>query len=362
MSFKPQPLKELNQRRVSPLRTYRCEMNFKKFLDFVIQIKGHPFLVKNKELILVTFFVLNFLIIVFYFLFFSAPAEFPKNHVFSIEEGENLNSISLYLKEKNIIKSTFWFKTISYISLNQKGVLSGDYIFNEKLNLFDLISTLTRGDYGLSPTTITIPEGSTVDEISQILKNRIPDFNKEYFLEKASDKEGYLFPDTYKFLPNVKPEQIIREMENNFKEKTFSLKEEADASGRSFEDIIIMASILEEETKEKEDREIVSGLLWERINIGMPLQVDAVFIYYNGKNSYQLTLDDLREDHPYNTYTNLGLPPTPISNPGLESITAALRPTKSNYLFYLSDRSGKIYYAVDFAGHQRNRALYLNSY
>jgi UPF0755 protein len=121
-----------------------------------------------------------------------------------------------------------------------------------------------------------------------------------------------------------------------------------------------MASIIERETRTAEDRRLVSGILWKRISIGMPLQVDATFEYYTKYNTYTVTKQVMREDSPYNTYTNKGLPPTPIANPGLDSIIAALKPTASPYLYYLTGRDGKMYYATDFAGHKKNRRLYLD--
>ena len=121
-----------------------------------------------------------------------------------------------------------------------------------------------------------------------------------------------------------------------------------------------MASILEKEARKREDREIISGILWKRIEIGMALQVDAPFVYYNGKGTYNLTTKDLKTDSPYNTYTRKGLPVGPIGNPGIDSILAAIYPKSSPYLFYLSDRDGNIYYSANFEKHKKNKILYIN--
>jgi len=122
-----------------------------------------------------------------------------------------------------------------------------------------------------------------------------------------------------------------------------------------------MASILEGEALTTSDRKLVAGVLWRRLEIGMPLQVDATFSYVNGKTTFELTLDDLKIDSPYNTYKYKGLPPTPINNPGLNSINAALYPTKTKYLYFLSGNDGKMHYARTFEEHKRNRQLYLNN-
>ena len=147
-------------------------------------------------------------------------------------------------------------------------------------------------------------------------------------------------------------------MEDNFEAKINSLSAFATTT-RSKEDIIIMASILENETRTPEDRRIVSGILWKRLKLGMPLQVDASFVYVNGKNTYELTANDLKIDSPYNTYKYQGLPPGPIGNPGLDSILAALNPTTTKYLYFLSSLDGKMYYAQTFEQHKKNRELYL---
>ncbi|MFA4890318.1 MAG: endolytic transglycosylase MltG [Candidatus Paceibacterota bacterium] len=172
---------------------------------------------------------------------------------------------------------------------------------------------------------ITIPEGYTTKDIAERLKN-FRNFNKEEFLKIAEDKEGYLFPDTYFFTSKEMPEEIIEKMENNFKVK----------AGDVQKDILIMASIIEKEARNKEDRRIISGILWKRLKINMPLQVD-VSLY---------------------TYDNKGLPPMPICNPGLDAIDAAKNPVDSKYWYYLSDKKGVTHFARTFEEHKRNRAKY----
>ncbi len=148
-------------------------------------------------------------------------------------------------------------------------------------------------------------------------------------------------------------------MHQTFKKRIATLTSEVEKFGKPVSEIVILASLLEEEASTSEDRRIVSGILWKRLSMGMLLQVDATFQYINGKGSLELTLDDLKIDSPYNTYKYKGLPPTPISNPGLDSIRAAVIPTKTNYLYYLSERDGTMHYATTFAEHLRNKARYL---
>jgi UPF0755 protein len=133
------------------------------------------------------------------------------------------------------------------------------------------------------------------------------------------------------------------------------------AFGKPQSQIIIMASILEKEAPDTKDREIISGILWKRISIGMPLQVDSVFPYIIGVNSLQLTKADLATTSPYNTYLYKGLPPGPISNPSLDAILAAAQPTKTNYLYYLSDLKGNMHYCATYACQLANQRKYLGN-
>ena len=120
-----------------------------------------------------------------------------------------------------------------------------------------------------------------------------------------------------------------------------------------------MASIIEREAITPEARRIVSGILWKRIKMGMPLQVDATFAYVNGKNTYELTAEDLHIDSKYNTYEYKGLPPGPICNPGLDSIIATIEPTATPYLYYLSEKNGTMHYAKTFEEHKMNKVKYM---
>jgi UPF0755 protein len=238
-------------------------------------------------------------------------------------------------------------------------IKAGDYYFERRVGIVHVALRLSHGAYGTKPVKITVPEGYNVYDIGILLESKLPHVNAKAFSIAAKPSEGYLFPDTYYFLPRVASTDIIDLMKDNFKAKIESIKEAIATFGRPVKDVIIMASLLEEEARTDESRRIIAGILWKRLTIGMPLQVDAAFQYVNGKNTYQLTLDDLQADSPYNTYKYKGLPAGPISNPGLAAITAAVTPVQTKYLYYLSDKKGTLHYAENFEGHQRNRELYL---
>ncbi|MFA6273037.1 MAG: endolytic transglycosylase MltG [Candidatus Paceibacterota bacterium] len=293
------------------------------------------------------------------YFFFNYPANFPKNTLLSVEKGVTIRQTANFLEQNNFITSPFWFIAFNRMLSGGHGVLAGDYFFGKPQNLFTISRRLSRGDFGLTPVVVFIPEGSSVKEIAAILDKVLPSFDEAEFIKKAEDKEGYLFPDTYNFSPNIKPLAVIEAMEKNFNEKIVSLEEKISAFGRPLKEVIIMASLLEEEARKLETKQMISGILWKRIEIGMPLQVDASFQYVNGKNSFNLTTEDLATDSPYNTYTRKGLPPGPITNPGLDSILAAVTPTESQYLYFLTDKDGVMHYAVTHDQHVANKTKYL---
>jgi UPF0755 protein len=244
--------------------------------------------------------------------------------------------------------------------LGQKRIIAGDYYFEKPVTVFTVVSRLLKGDFGLVQRGVLITEGLNSTEIAEVIIKTIPKFDKDGFISEAKKHEGYLFPDTYFFAPNEKPENVIAVMRENFARSTASLAEDIEKSAKSLEDIVIVASIVEDETHTIENKRIVAGILWKRLKMGMPLQMDSTLRYVSGKASHEITKEELEdEDNPYNTYANKGLPPTPVSNPGVDAIRAAIAPTNTKYLYFLSDSNGGMHYAVDFAGHKANREAYL---
>lgn len=297
---------------------------------------------------------------IFGYILFVPPAGFPVGRVVRVEEGMTLVQVSNLLQKENVIRSRILFEFSVVLIAGDKNIIAGDYYFSNPLSVFGVAKRLSSGEYGLTPKKILIPEGATIADMAKLYSARFPKITEEEFLDAATGKEGYLFPDTYLFLPNVQADQVVKEMEKNFKTKIASIQDVIDGSERSLSDIVIMASIIEKEARKYKTKEIISGILWRRIDIGMPLQVDAAFLYINGKSTYDLTLTDLATDSPYNTYKYKGLPVGPISNPGLDSIKAAAQPKETSYLYYLSDRSGVMHYSDDFEQHKANKRLYLN--
>ena len=280
------------------------------------------------------------------YFFLSAPKDFPSGETIVIEKGTGLAEISGKLKKEGFIKNKYAFALYARVFNKSKKIKYGKYLFNEPVSIFSLLSRFTKGEFGFKPVKVTVAEGLTVKKIAELLGD-FENFDKEEFLEKTGKLEGYLFPDTYLFLPFAETEQIIGTMTDNFKKK----------AGDVGKDIVIMASLIEKEVPDIGDRKIVSGILWKRLKLGMALQVDAVFPYITGKQ--KVLSDDLKIDSPYNTYLHKGLPPGPISNPGLDAVEAAKNPQETSYLYYLSGKDGKTHFAKTFAEHLKNKEKYL---
>lgn len=209
----------------------------------------------------------------------------------------------------------------------------------------------------------TIPEGSTVYDIDRILSDAGVISRGDLIAANASTSlEGKLFPDTYNFFPSSTASAVIQKFSNNFEAKAaplFAVDE------KNAERDLTIASILEKEVASSTDRAIVAGIILKRLDAGMALNVDATLCYAKqiaaaGTSCYPLTPADFQSNSPYNTYTHQGLPPTPISNPGVDAIQAALHPQASPYWYYLSDpKTGKTIYAKTLEQQNANRRKYL---
>lgn len=299
-------------------------------------------------------------VIGFYGIFFSSPAEFPKDTVIRISKGSSISQVSSTLTDKKLIRSKPVFKALAVMS-ESGTIVAGDYKFPRRANAFSIARRLTRGEYGIDPIKVTVHEGLNSREIAKLLEKRVPVFDKVSFLKLVEDKEGKLFPDTYFIKPSDDEGDIVAMMLNNFEQHIKDFEVDIRQSGRSATEILTMASIIEGEARSYETRRMVSGILWNRVEEDMKLQVDVVFPYIMDKYSLQLTVDDLMIDSPYNTYRYKGLPPGPISNPGVDAIKAALDPAKTSYFYYLSDRNGEMHYAPNYKSHMANRDKYLGS-
>ncbi len=295
-----------------------------------------------------------------YYFFASPPGVFSGEVQLDIDRGRSVLSIAKELEDKGIVRSGKVTANLLVYMGAEKKLKAGIYVFKKPQSVFVITKRLITGDFGYIPVRMTVPEGTNYMQLARIINQKYPAFATSTLEKKLQPLEGYLFPETYFFPPMATEDDIIQKMRDTFDRKIKSIEDKVNNSGKSLKDILIMASILEEEVQTTKDRKMVADLLYRRMEIGMPLQVDATLGYVTGKGSALLTLKDLRTDGPYNTYTNKGLPPTPISNPGLDTILAVIEPEANEYLFYLSDKDGITHFAKTYAEHLKYKKQYID--
>ena len=257
--------------------------------------------------------------------------------------------------------------------------MAGEYTVSGSQPIAEIAHMLTRGNVKEAPQDkrITFPEGWTAkmmadrltaaglpgEEFLQIAKKPSAELVGEFSflasLPPGASLEGFLFPDTYLFAPDATGEVIVRTLLENFDKKVDQeLRTAAKSSGHTFFEVITLASIVEEEGRSENDRQMISDIFWKRIAIGQPLQSDATVNYILGTFKDQPTLKDLGTNSPYNTYMNAGLPPGPISNPGLVSIRAAIYPKDNPYFYFLNNpETRETIFSRTFEEHKQNRIL-----
>jgi len=305
--------------------------------------------------------LIGFLILfILYGVLISPPQNYPENDMVVIPRGASISTTAYLLQSRGIIRSRTLF-SVFVMMQGERGVIAGGYLFDRPQTVLRIAQRLAKGDHKLNSIRVTFAEGLSNDQLADLCAKTLPLCKKAEFLERAKGSEGYLFPDTYFFLQSTDAAEVVDTLKETFTRRLAPLDKEIRSFGKSKSDIVIMASILEKEGQNFENRVNIASILWKRIGIGMPLQADATLDFALNKNTYELTLKDLATTSPYNTYKYKGLPPTPITNPGLESIKAALSAKPTKYIFYLTSRGGTFYYAETFEKHLENKARYLNA-
>jgi len=289
-------------------------------------------------------------------------AQDPANkssQIFVVAKGEGVREIANSLKTKGLIKDPIvFFLQTKRLGLD-KDLEAGDFRLSPSMDLYTIIQNLTHGTLDI---WVTIPEGIRAEEIANILKKDIPSY-KPGWKETLATREGYLFPDTYLIPRDADINLVMSILYNNFGNKYTGV--DGGKSGLTQQEIVTIASLIEREAKFAQDRPLVASVILNRLGIGMKLDIDATVQYALGWEEDEkrwwkknLTINDLKISSPYNTYRNVGLPPTPISNPGLSSIMAVINPSKTNYLFYISDKSGHLHFAKTIEEHNANIQKY----
>lgn len=296
---------------------------------------------------------------------------------YTVPTGASLGTVADGLDEAGLIRSPAAFALYARWKGSDRLVRAGTYVLQPSMSPAEILSVLTGG--AAREVSITIPEGFTVEDIDALMAAKgftatgaivacakTCDFAEFTFLPGGSDGpggrlEGYLYPDTY-FVggEGSDPEAFLGRLLSTFESKVVDgLRDDIAASGKTLDDVVIMASLVEKEAAGDDERPTIAGILWKRLDIGMILGVDAAVRYAVGKRTEPLTNADLDSPSPYNIRAKQGLPPGPIANPGLASIRATLKPETTEYLYYLHGIDGQIRYARTNEEHNQNRARYL---
>lgn len=297
----------------------------------------------------------------------------------TIEQGTSLDGIATLLEEKGLIRSASAFQAYVRLQGLQGSLQAGSFIIKSSHSVADIVEILQSGK--AEEMAITIPEGYTVTDIDALLAEKellnpgeflncaqacdVSEFTflpePTGWLDRSGNVEGYLFPDTYFVVAeSFTAEKFLRRLLTTFQLKIVRGKQsELAASPYTLDQIVNMASLIEEEASNDEERPVIAGILWKRFDAGMGLGVDATVRYVVNKPTAAITIADLNDNSPYNTRKFKGLPPSPIANAGIQSIQAALEPKKTNYWYYLHGNDGEIRYARTNEEHNINRNTYL---
>jgi UPF0755 protein len=292
---------------------------------------------------------------------------------FVIPKGRSAMEIGNKLHAEGLVKSPFAFKVYVQVTGKSKSMQAGEFRLSPSFSLFEIVDQLSKGPVEL---WVTIPEGLRQEEIVkkfieglEIDSEKAAGFRQQFLIE-SEEKEGYLFPDTYLFPRSASASAVVSKMTSTFdKRLNLQLQEETQTSELSLSEVVVLASIIERETKTKQERSIVAGILIKRLENDWPIQADATVQYAVASNNCKgkidcdwwpiLTREDLEIDSSHNTYKYSGLPTSPICNPGIISIKAALNPESSPYWYYIHDPEGKIHYAKTLKEHNANIVKYL---
>lgn len=286
------------------------------------------------------------------------PADFPLGTAVNVSRGLSAGAVADVLHDAKVVRSSDLLYLTLILYHDPSSVQAGLYVFDRPLSVFEVADRITSAGIGGDRlVAVTLPEGFTAREFAAIAAIDLPEFDAASFL--AGSREGYLFPDTY-FVPvDFTAEELLNLLSDTYEQKTAGIKERMAAHPLGEAGVLTLASLVEREANTEDSMKMVSGILQNRLEIGMALQADASIEYVLDRPLHQLEPEDLELDTPYNTYLYPGLPPTPIGNPGLASIMAVLEPEPSDFLYYITDEEGDFHYAETFDEHRANIAKYL---
>lgn len=295
---------------------------------------------------------------------------------FSINQGNTVFEVAHNLQQQNIIYNAQAFILLTTITGNTKDIHAGEYEIPAQISLWKLIQKFKTDD--VIKHSITFVEGWTFNQIKQALakniylKHELKDLNDSQIMQRLGHEgmrpEGLFAPDTYVFSGNISDTTILRNAYDLMQKRLQTAWQHTSANNlyKCPYDLLIMSSMLEKESAIPQERPLIASVIFNRLKIGMPLQIDATVIYGLGLNDNcpietdcnlpKLTIEDLKNDSGYNTYTRKGLPIAPIASPSLNAIQSALNPSVSNYLYYVADNTGHHVFSKTLEEH--NKAKY----
>ncbi len=320
-----------------------------------------------KKILLIILFIAVISLAAFFLNPFRAPGGSDKPEIVIIE-NDTADTAAIKLENKGFIRSFTAFN-IAYKLKGKAKTEPGGYYLSKNMNNWQIIQALNDGP---DLKSITFPEGLRKEQIGERLKNtlgwtdeELKEWNSTYTKNNSDYREGVYFPDTYLIPVKETPTQVANRMINNFNDKFALYYQKFSEQNIKWTTAIKIASIIQREAGGPNDMPIISGIIWNRLNNGQKLQMDASIQYAKGKTEGQwwsvITPSDIKNiDSPYNSYKYSGLPPHPISNPGLSAIDAVLNPQKTDCIYYLHDHSRQIHCAVTYKEHLENIEKYLN--
>ncbi|HYM16577.1 MAG TPA: endolytic transglycosylase MltG [Dehalococcoidia bacterium] len=309
----------------------------------------------------------------------AAATPQPQTVLVTVKQGESPKAIGDALAKLGIIRSARLFEVLVGVTGVQNALQAGDYEFDTGLPAIEVVRRIAQGK--TASREVLIPEGRRVEEVAAIL-DRSGVVKKQDFLDalvksrysepflaqtKTTDLEGFIFPATYQFTRNEKPQDVVNAFLQAFQVNVAD-KLQLEGQNLTLDQVVTLASIVEREAQLPAERPIIASVFLNRLRAGIPLQADptvqfavaqdpaSVATYGYWKAS--LTVDDLKLKSPYNTYVNPGLPPGPIANPGFDAIQAVVRPAQTNYLFFVAKGDGSHAFAETLAEHLRNVQKY----
>lgn len=302
--------------------------------------------------------------------------------IVEIPDGSTIKDVGEILYDQGLIKNTMIFQSYAgRHSRGTSGMQAGNYEMNHAMSVPDIVDKMLNGDVYSGAIPVLLSEGKNINEMAQILEKhnictsaafisetkKLGEYKALYPIlssipdDKNRTLEGYLFPDTYEIEPGSTASDVVKKMLDRFTEVyNQNFMQQTTEKGKTVDEIVIMASIVELETKLPEDKANAASVFYNRIAQNMPLQSDITVDYALGKKHAVLTEEQTKIDSPYNTYQNLGLPVGPICSPGKSSIDAAINPAQTKYLFFVADMdSGKLYFNETLEGHNADVQKYM---